>query len=280
MTVGDALTAIRTGLFGVAGDCALSESEIVLETLLSKSRSELYLAGPKELPSQLDSRIQEIIARRQTGEPLAYILGTVYFHSRSFFVSPAVLIPRPDTETLVECVLTQEPDSPRRFLEIGVGSGAVLSILSLHRPQWHGSGTDLSGAALDIARKNCPPEASLVAADLFAPFKPGPWFDFIVSNPPYVSDREMDELDTQVRMFEPHEALRGGPDGLDYYRVIANEAFLYLKPEARVYCEIGANQKDSASEVFLQAGWRHVEVTSDLSGHPRVLVARDHHSPL
>lgn len=273
MTVGDALKLLRTSLAAPAGEFAQSEAEEVLQVLLGKSRSQLYLHSDREISSELSGRIDHVIARRATGEPLPYILGTTYFHSRSFVLSPSVLIPRPDTETLIEQILSEEPEGKRLFLDIGTGSGAILSALLGQRPMWSGIGTDVSEAALRIARQNSPDNTPFVCADMFSAFIPEPRFDFVVSNPPYVSDTEMEELDQQVRDFEPHRALRGGPRGLDYYRIIAREAACLLKPGGHIYCEIGALQENAVAALFRDAGWRKVLVRKDLSNLPRVVSA-------
>jgi release factor glutamine methyltransferase len=271
MTIAEALKYIKRRLSEASGGGALHESELILQHLLHTSRSRLYLFRNNAVPEELHDVIDEIIARRTRNEPLPYILGSVYFHSMDFLVTRNVLIPRPDTEMLVETVLESENESAGKFLEIGLGSGAVSTILLQTRPQWRGIGTDISSAALRIAKENCPGTIHLLCADLFSALKPLKLFDFIVSNPPYISASEMAELDPDVRNFEPAIALDGGEDGLDFYRRFAKEAGDYLKPGGRFYCEIGYLQKEAVMNLFSKHGWKNIEAARDLGGRWRVV---------
>jgi release factor glutamine methyltransferase len=271
MTIAEALRLIRQQLSGVAGAGALFEAEMILQHLLRYSRSQLYLKRNNSLPKESQDAIGEILLRRKTHEPLPYILGAAYFHSREFLVNRYTLIPRPDTETLVETVLESEKESRRTFLEIGVGSGALSAILLQERPGWQCVGTDISFHALRIARRNCLGKIHLLCADLFSSMKPAGIFDFIVSNPPYIGKSEMAGLDSSVRDFEPNVALDGGTDGLDFYRAFASRAGSFLRPGGRLYCEIGYSQRDPVTDIFSSHGWKNIEVTPDLGGRWRVV---------
>jgi release factor glutamine methyltransferase len=215
-----------------------------------------------------------VISRRLTREPLPYILGSAFFHSKEFLVSNAVLIPRPDTEVLVEEVLEIEPEGPLFFLDVGTGSGAISESLARQRPQWKGVGLDISVMALKIARTNCSVQIGLVCGDLFSALKTGRHFDFIVCNPPYISEKEMAELDPSVRNFEPMSALFGGTDGLDFYRALAEKSEALLKKKGRIYCEIGYAQGEAVRKIFFDQGWKNILQFPDLAGRPRVIIAQ------
>lgn len=249
----------------------MTEAELILQHVLNCSRSELYLERNNLLFSELQTRISIVLERRKLHEPLPHIFGKAYFHSREFIVDKNVLIPRPDTEILVETILENEKRSSCKFLEIGVGSGAISAILVQECPEWQCIGTDISFQAIVIAKQNCPINVHLVCADMFSSIKPLGLFDFIVSNPPYISDSEMSGLDTGVKDFEPVKALYGGKDGLDFYRVLAGKAENFLKPGGRLYCEIGYDQGVSAREIFDTQGWKDINVFKDLAGRSRVI---------
>jgi release factor glutamine methyltransferase len=273
MTLTQALTALRDSFTPVSGAFALPEAERVLTFLLNCSRSHLYLTGATELPPATAHRIDGIIRRRSTDEPLAYILGSAYFYNREFVVSPEVLIPRPDTEILVEEVLKRETGDGRSFIDLGTGSGCIATVLAEQNPSWHGVAIDLSPNTLLIARRNSRNGFSLVCGDRLSAIRERQVFDFIVSNPPYIQSSALPLLQKSVRDFEPLSALDGGPDGLDFYRYLAIEAGPLLKRSGRIYCEIGFDQGEAAATTFAEQGWTNVKVTKDLGGHPRVVQA-------
>jgi release factor glutamine methyltransferase len=273
MTIAEALKFIKSQLSRVAGESALFEAELILQHVLHYSRSQLYLRRKDIIAKELSDIVNGILERRIRHEPLPYILGTAYFHSREFLVNKEVLIPRPDTEILVETILESEKEHISKFLEIGVGSGAISAILLQEHPDWQCIGTDISFSALRIAKKNCLNKIHLLCSDLFTAIKPVRLFDFIVSNPPYIGKYEIAELDAGVKDFEPMTALLGGKDGLDFYRAFALQAMHFLKPEGKLYCEIGYLQKDSVINIFSSQGWKDVKVVDDLAGRPRVVVS-------
>jgi release factor glutamine methyltransferase len=202
------------------------------------------------------------------------VLGSAYFHSKEFIVTKDVLIPRPDTEVLVETVLKLEKAQHCFFADIGIGSGAIAASIALQRPSWTALGVDISFPALKIAKKNCPEHVFLCAADVFSAFKPQAVFDFIVSNPPYIAESEKQNLDSSVIDFEPHVALFDNADGLTFYKMFVKQANAYLKPGGSIYCEIGYSQGKDVAALFANNGWADVKTLPDLAGRDRVLVAK------
>lgn len=155
-------------------------------------------------------------------------------------------------------------------MDIGIGSGIISAILTEERPQWKALGIDISFDTLKVAKQNMTTTVQLLCSDLLSALKSSE-FDFLVSNPPYISEDEMNVLDPEVKDFEPHLALYGGTDGLYFYRKLALDARKVLKKNGRLYCEIGYNQQNSVMKIFRDAGWEDLDITKDLSGHPRVL---------
>jgi release factor glutamine methyltransferase len=255
------------------GDLALPYAERLLGHVLDCSRSELYLhnAGYR-VDAQRCAAIDRIVERCRNGEPLDYILGTAFFFHREFTVTPAVLLPRPDTEVLVERVLSKERAGELLLADIGTGSGIIACTLTEKRSCWRAVAIDCSRAALQVAQQNLQSgRVSLVCADMLHSLRTGPVFDIIVSNPPYIPSGEVEHLDRSVREFEPHTALDGGSDGLDFYRKLAAGAPALLKPGGRLYSEIGFDQEQETRKIFAAAPWTGWRCTKDLAGHPRVI---------
>ncbi len=218
------------------------------------------------------------MARRATREPLAYILGYREFYGRAFAVAPAVLIPRPETELIVEYALAHLPaDRFVRLVDVGTGSGALAVTLAAERPAWHVEAVDLSREALDEARRNARTHGVLdritfLQGDLLAPTMGT--FDAIVANPPYVARRDAPGLMPEVRDHEPALALYGGPDGLDLPRRLLAEASGRLVPGGWIAMEFGYGQEDDVTSAAQDAGLHVVTVLCDLQGIARTLVAR------
>jgi release factor glutamine methyltransferase len=273
MTVTQALTMLRDRFAPVSGDFALPEAERVLMFLLNCERSRLYLNGNEPMSETGEKKISSIVKRRSLDEPLAYILGSVYFFNREFIVGPDVLIPRPETELLVEEVLKTESREGRRFIDLGTGSGCIAGILIGERPSWQGIAIDRYAGTLAIARTNLNRSCFVLCGDRLAPIKPHGFFDFIVSNPPYVRSGDIESLPFSIRNYEPIAALDGGTDGLVFYRYIAGKAFAYLTTGGRIYCEIGFDQGKSAAAIFKKHGWDGIMIRNDLCGRSRVLRA-------
>lgn len=270
-TVGDQLRWIVRELRNTSGDLALLEAEQVLGHVLQLDRSRLYARLAENVGKSERESIRHFVDERRTGKPLPYVLGYAYFASMRYTVSPDVLIPRPDTETVVETVLRHEPDSPLHFVDLGTGSGVLANTLLRARGNWRGIATDLSFPALCMASGNWCRPVPMVCADGLEAIKRGPAFDFAVTNPPYISHDEMQRIDQNVRDFEPRIALDGGEDGLFFYRYLSEEAGERLKRHGRLYAEIDASQAALVCGILQNAGWSATEVFCDLAGRPRVV---------
>ncbi len=218
------------------------------------------------------------ITRRAQREPTAYILGRREFWSLDFEVSPAVLIPRPDSETLVEAALKHFKDtSPRSILDLGTGSGCLLIALLSEWKNTEGTGLDISHPALAIAQSNAERLGVASRAQFqhgdFAAFK-GQRFDLVISNPPYIATSVIEGLDPDVREYEPHLALNGGVDGLEPLRRIAATLHAVLAPGAPAIIEIGYDQGRSASQTLRSHGLKVHKIIKDLGGNDRVILAK------
>lgn len=273
MTVGEALKMLREMLYPKYGNFAVPQSEEILQFFLKCSRSELYLNSSNELKPRITTKLNQILERLLNDEPLGYILGTVFFYSREFNISRDVLIPRPDTETLVEEILYNEKTDMCRFVDVGTGSGIIACVLKESKPQWKAFGIDISFKALKNAAENCSDKVNLICCDLLSSLKECHLFDFIVSNPPYISSGDFVSLDKSVRDHEPFYALHGGVDGLNFYRRLAIESKKVLCKNGRIYCEIGYDQKASVTNIFKRSGWSDIIIKNDLGNNPRVIRA-------
>jgi release factor glutamine methyltransferase len=213
--------------------------------------------------------------RRTMHEPIQYILGTQEFYGLDFLVKPGVLIPRPETEHLVEAALERLAEqSALNIVDVGTGSGILAVTLAKHLPVAQITAVDLSAAALSIARENAARHGvedriRFLTSDLLAAL-PGECFDAIVSNPPYIPASEV--LETQVRDYEPEQALFAGADGLDIYRRLVPQAFAALRPGGWLLMEIGHGQRDALTGLL--EGWQEVAFVNDLQGIPRVVCGR------
>lgn len=226
-----------------------------------------------------ESRFREFIARRLTGEPIQYILGEAEFYGLPFFVSRDVLIPRPETEHLVEKTLQLAAQFTRpRILDIGTGSGAIAVALAAHLPAASITAVDISPCALALAQRNTDRNGlagriRFLAGDLLGPVQ-GERFQIIVSNPPYVPDADRPSLAAEVREFEPQTALFAGSDGLAIYRRLIPAAFAALVPGGFIALEIGHGQRDAVSALLAECGFSGIEFIADLQAIPRVAVAQ------
>ena len=274
-----ALVGVAAGYFGEKGvESPRLEAEVLLAHVLKVDRVGLYLQFDKPLTPEEISRYRELVRRRAGGEPTAYLIGSREFWSLSFAVSPAVLIPRPDTELLVETALSL-PGDALQIAELGVGSGApIISILS-ERKNWLGCATDISGEALEIAALNAKTHGvgdrlSLFNGDLFAPLA-GRRFDLIITNPPYIPTGVIRTLAREVAAFEPHLALDGGTDGLDLIRRIVAETPGYLKPGGHLLFEFGAGQEGAIQSMLENSGgFVEIRILDDLARTPRAALLK------
>lgn len=242
------------------------EAQILAAHGLGQDRT-WVLAHPEHVGT---APLDALLERRLSHEPLAYIVGWREFYGRRFAVRPGVLIPRQETEVLVEAALDRIPsDSTQRVLDIGVGSGAIAITIALERPIARVVGVDVSPEALAVAASNASALGAMVEiieADLFPPGTAK--FDLIVSNPPYVA--RGDAIGEGVA-FEPELALYGGDDGLAVFRRLAAEAPARLAPEGWLLVEIGAGQEHEVESIFTGTGWETQDARRDLDGHLRVL---------
>jgi len=268
MTVHDWVRAAGARLAIAGVDASRLEAQLFAAHAQGMDRTSV-LAHPGALTPAL---ADELLERRLAGEPLAYILGYREFYGRRFSVNPSVLIPRQETETLVEAVL-QTAQSGARVLDVGTGSGCIAITLKLERPDLSVTAVDISEAALATARENSTDLGADVAfhySDLFSDVSGA--FDVIVSNPPYVADEAL--LSREIREHEPPIALFAGPDGMHLYGRMAETARPPLVAGGCLVVEVGDGMGDEVQAIFEVSGWQVVGVHPDLGGMPRALALR------
>ncbi len=254
---------------------ARRDAELLLMRLLGVERAWMMAHPDAELTAEQVERFEARIARRARHEPVQYILGEQEFYGLAMKVTPAVLIPRPETEHLVEAVIAKVGrDAAARICDVGTGSGAIAVALAHELPRAQVTAVDVSRAALDVAAENAQrhdvaERVRLVESDLLSAVR-GERFDVMVSNPPYVAEGEV--LEAQVREYEPHGALFAGPTGLEVYRRLIPEAWEVLVPAGWLVMEMGHGQREALRELL--AGWDAVSFIEDLQGIPRVAIAR------
>jgi release factor glutamine methyltransferase len=260
-------------------DTARLDAELVVAHALGIDRVKLYMDLDRPLvPAEL-AKIRELVTRRRKREPVAYILGRRELWGRTFEVSPAVLVPRPETETLIERALAILPaDAAGPVLDLGTGSGCIAITLAAERAALEVDAADLSGEALAIATRNAERlgvagRVKMLEGDLFAAIPARREYALAVANPPYVAERDRGTLAPDV-LHEPALALFGGEDGLAVVRRIAGGIGGWLAPEGRLLVEIGAGQAAAVRAIVEAAGLEWVEAHRDLAGHERVVEAR------
>ena len=235
----------------------------------------------RDLPSaDALARFEGFAARRLAGEPVMRILGEREFYGRAFRLGPATLVPRPETEALVDIGIELLAGMPApRLLDLGTGTGCIAISLLAELPGANAVAVDLAQEAIDVAQRNAERHGvsgriAFRRGSWFEPLKPGERFDLIVSNPPYIETAEIGRLDIEVREHDPLLALDGGPDGLAAYRSIAQSAQRFLVPGGMLVVEIGWQQAEPVSDLFAAEGLGDIEVRRDLAGHDRVVMAR------
>ena len=262
-------------------DSPRATAEILLAHGLGMARIDLYLRYDQPLTDDELGRFKTLVQRRVRREPVAYIVGEKEFWGLELAVSPHVLIPRPETECVVETILDRtlasKPARPQRVLELGVGSGAIVLALAKERPGNHYFALDRSVGALALARENArrhglDQRIAFFAGNWFQTLAPAQRFDLIVGNPPYIASGEMMHLAPEIRQYEPAGALDGGADGLTDIERIIQEAPGYLTPAGHLVLEIGYDQGE-AVKVLAEATGKYLppQVKSDYSGHDRVV---------
>lgn len=283
--IGDILQAAVLQLEKAGIENGRVDAELLLGHCVRKSRTELYLASSEQIGSADRLVFNQMIARRCCREPVAYILGEREFWSQCFIVSPDVLIPRPETEFLVETALlkAKERGGVDLCLDLCCGSG-IIGIIMAMETGCRVVATDISARALSVCSKN---SARLgvsnnvipVRTDIAAAVDPGLKFDLITANPPYISSGDVDqELDPDVADYEPRLALDGGPDGLDLIRRIAESLPGRLQSGGDFFMEIGHDQGDRVKELFVgdmdRCGYAVIEILEDYAGRDRVVHVR------
>jgi release factor glutamine methyltransferase len=252
------------------------DARLLVEAAAGATRADIVGDPYRPLTPEQEATLDDYLARREHREPVSHILGRKGFWKIMLNVTPDVLTPRPDTETVVEWVLRDFPEHAAwSVLDLGVGSGAILLSILAERPAARGLGVDVSEEALAVARENA---ANLGLAGRTALLR-GDWteglaeasFDLVVSNPPYIASEVIETLEPEVRDHEPRLALEGGPDGLTHYRRLAPEVLRVLKPGGRFAVEIGYDQKTAVEALFREAGAAQVQTLRDLGDRDRVV---------
>lgn len=271
-TVSDALHTATTMLSRVSSSARL-DAELLLEHVTGLSRTSFRSAPERGLPAAAGWSFQQLVKRRMQGEPIAYIRGQQEFWSLLFEVSPAVLVPRPETELVVERALEQiAGDAPARIADLGTGSGAIALAIASERPQAHVTATDVSKLALEIATRNAARlqlnNVSLRQGSWFAPLA-GQRFDVVVSNPPYIADGDP-HVAADVRRHEPGVALFSGRSGMEALEQIIAAAPDHLNRGGWLILEHGWNQAPAVRDLLVRSGFARVRSHADLAGHERV----------
>ncbi len=284
MLLRDALTSAINRLSAAHVLSPRMNAELLLMFTLGCDRAHLYAHTERELTSGEQARYEQALAQRAQGVPAQYITGHQEFWGMDFIVTPAVLIPRPETEHVVESVLRliREPgqDAPPplktpsfpRIVDIGTGSGCIALALAKELPQAKIHATDISAAALEIARANAArhqleSRIHFHKTDLLQGLDPNT-FDFVVSNPPYVGESEEDQVQLEVRKFEPRDAVFAGPTGLEVIDRLIPQAHAALRPGGWLVMEISGTIANGTKRLL--EGWNQVQITNDLQGIPRV----------
>lgn len=276
LTRREALRALTARLHAGGVAEAAGDARFLLLGLLGLETRDLLIEGDRRVGAAGAAALTAALTRRFAGEPVARILGAWEFWGLPFRLGPDTLVPRPDTEILVEVALAARPEraAPLRCLDLGTGTGCILTALLSERPRATGVGLDRSEGTLRVARDN----AVLNAVDDRARFVAGDWcdalrgrFDLVVSNPPYIARAVIATLAREVRGHDPEAALDGGTDGLDAYRRILDGAGARLAPGGLLVLEIGYDQAAAVTELARDAGYRERGLTRDLAGHDRVL---------
>lgn len=257
------------------------EVRLILSKIMEVDKSYLYAYTDRSVDVNIANEFIEMVNRRSKGYPLQYLLGVQEFMGMEFLIKEGVLIPRGDTEVLVQYLIDY---INKRFvskefsiLDIGVGSGAISLAIANYCPNGNVFGVDINKEAIDLALQNMKRfglnNVKYYYGDLFSPFIKGKdKFDIIVSNPPYIPTSDRESLQVEVKDFEPETALFGGEDGLDFYRMISKKALDYLKDDSLLAYEVGFNQGKDVKDIMEKCGYESIEVIKDLEERDRVVV--------
>jgi release factor glutamine methyltransferase len=279
VTVADAYRVTRRDLAAAGVDAPALDARLLVGRAVGDGPGAVTGYPERVLTPDQHRCLADFVARRAAREPLARILGRREFWSLSLAVSTDTLVPRPDSETLIQAAVDRFPErhAPRSVLDLGTGSGCLLLALLSEFPGARGLGVDISPSALDVARRN----ARDLGLDGRARFIAGDWggalagrFDLVVANPPYIADGDIPGLAPEVTRFEPRRALSGGPDGLRAYRAIAPQLAGLMGREGTVFLEIGLGQVPAVTGILQDNGLKVIDIKDDLAAIPRCIVAR------
>jgi release factor glutamine methyltransferase len=283
MNVLDKLRRMRDLLEKNGVNDADREAEIIVSHALGTDRVSLYSDNP-DIPEESILHIDQFVRRRLTREPLQYILGYTEFYGIKIILGTGVLIPRPETELLVEAAIKivsefKGGSSKFKIIDLCTGSGCIALALAQRFPDAEVYGTDISEAALQYAeenaRTNSITNATFLKGSLFNSLKKNLRFDLIISNPPYIRRQDIKDLQPEIKDWEPVEALDGGEDGLDYYRAIIPEAGNYLKKHGYLMFELGIHQAKAVKKMAEDEGFGNISLIKDYAGIDRMLIAKN-----
>ncbi|MGD9473422.1 MAG: peptide chain release factor N(5)-glutamine methyltransferase [Eubacteriaceae bacterium] len=281
MTIGELLKEARQILLAAGIENCGFEAELLAAQTFNKDRVFFYTHGDEPVTDRQKTVFLTMVKRRAAHEPAAYILGQKEFMGLNFFVDANVLIPRPDTEAMVEVLISQLKKTDHRgkkVLDLCTGSGAIGIALKYFCPEVEMTLSDYSPKALQVAKKNADllvaGDVNLMHSDLFVQFPATAAFDLIVSNPPYIPSGEIPKLAQDICEYEPTMALDGGATGLDFYRRIAAQAKGFLKDGGLLALEIGDHQENVVIELLKQNGFSRIEKIADLTGLVRAITAK------
>lgn len=258
------------------------DARLLLSTATASTYEQLLLNYDKELPVDLKKKFFNLVARRESMEPVAYIIGKQEFYGLDFIVNKNVLIPRPDTELLVDIVINdcnkRSADKAITILELGVGSGAISITLATQIVTSEITALDISNDALEVAKANAQihnvqEQVNFIKSDWYASLG-AEKYDYIVSNPPYISQGEKGQIAKETYVFEPDLALYASDDGLAAYKSIIASAHRYLKPYGKLILEIGYLQKEALINIFKKYAFTELDIKQDLAGYDRVIIAK------
>lgn len=252
-------------------------AEFLLRGRLNWSKTDFILHLENQIPVEIKRQLSEDVKQHSKGIPIQYILGYEWFYDYRFKVTKDTLIPRPETEEIVDKFLKHAPSRSLTVLDIGTGTGAIAITIKKERPQDEVTGIDLSNAALTVSKENAAhlqADVRFLAGDLTAPVK-AEQFDVVISNPPYIGENEKIDMDESVLKYEPQMALFAENNGLAIYQRLAEEIPAILKPDGQIFLEIGFRQGEAVKGIF-QAAFPNakVEVEKDMSGHDRLITVK------